>query len=93
MDLAWPLRFRFLHSRKLRQLVSFRDAVSLISALTEAERRSLHWAAASGAISRALGMRQAKAAQIATEMLENALAVEGWLMLDAEAQDLASLHA
>lgn len=93
VDLAWPLRFRFAHSRKTRLLTTLKDAVSLVGALTEAERRSLHWAATAGAVSRALGIRRANTAEIATEMIENALAVEGWLILDPEAPDLAALHA
>lgn len=88
VDLAWSLEFRFLHSRQTRLLRTVRDAVELLSALNEAERRSLHWMATAGAVSRALGLRHAKAVQIATEMIENALVVEGWLQV-AETPQLA----
>lgn len=88
VELAWPLEFRFLHSRQTRLLRTVRDAGELISALNEAERRSLHWMATAGAVSRALGVKHAKAVQIATEMVENALVVEGWLQT-VEAQRLA----
>ncbi|WP_406854569.1 hypothetical protein ABEG18_18730 [Alsobacter sp. KACC 23698] len=94
VDLAWTLQFRFGGARRRRVLRTARDVVDLIAALTDAERRCLHWASTLGAISRAMGSGHAKAALIATEMVENALAVEGWLLAERAADEAPSLlHA
>jgi hypothetical protein len=93
-DLARTLQFRFGGARRHRALRSTRDVVELISALTDAERRGLHWASTLGAVSRAMGSGHAKAVLIATEMVENALWVEGWLIAErVEGQGRVLLNA